>query len=181
MEEGLKKPKTEVKKLAESQIGKPRCDVCGLEGHANNCPRRSQLKVKKFLNTAVLPTVAHPGEDLAYDLYSAEEIYIPAGGMKKVRTGIGIEFSPARGAILKDRSSMASGHITVSGGVIDAGYRGEILVMLTNHSVSAFKITPGQKIVQMVPVTPDTSFIVEETDDLGESARKDKGFGSSGQ
>lgn len=65
------------------------------------------LKVKRLSPEAMLPTVAHPGEDIGYDLYSVEEIIIPARGAAGVHTGIAIEFVPVAGGIVKTRSGMA--------------------------------------------------------------------------
>ena len=90
------------------------------------------LKVKKLSPDAVMPTVAHPGEDIGYDLYSAEELTIPARGAAGVHTGIAIEFAPAAGGIVKTRSGLAKKRLMCNAGVIDAGYRGEIIVLMEN-------------------------------------------------
>lgn len=138
------------------------------------------LKIKRLLPTAVLPTVAHPGQDLGYDLYAAEAVVIPARGMGKVKTGIAIEFTSGHGALLRDRSSMASKGLAVTAGVIDAGYRGEIQVIMHNLGESDFTINAGDKIVQMIPVRPET-FPVEEVAELTETVRGANGFGSTGK
>lgn len=139
-----------------------------------------RLTVKRFTKTAKLPTVAHPGDDIGYDLYSDEEVILSAGAMKRLRTGIGIQFNPKRGALVRDRSSMASQRVVVVGGVIDAGYRGEILVLLENHALSPLTIHQGDKIAQMIPITPETSWSIVEGD-LSDSTREANGFGSSGK
>src|SRR5215475_9993426 len=94
------------------------------------------LKVKILHPAAKAPTVAHPGEDLGYDIYAAETIVLEPRGHAIVPTGIAIECSsPAgerMGALLRDKSSMAARRLTVTGGVIDAGYRGEIKVLMEN-------------------------------------------------
>jgi dUTP pyrophosphatase len=139
------------------------------------------LKVKRLFPTAVLPTVAHRGQDLGYDLYASEAITIPANGMAKVKTGIAIEFTSGHGALLRDRSSMASRGLAVTAGVIDAGYRGEIQVIMHNLGASDVAIAAGDKIVQMIPVRPETHFPVEEVEDLSETKRGAGGFGSTGK
>jgi dUTP diphosphatase len=139
------------------------------------------LKVKRFSSSAVLPTVAHCGQDLGYDLYASEAITIPASGMAKVKTGIAIEFTSGHGALLRDRSSMASRGLAVTAGVIDAGYRGEIQVIMHNLGLSDVAIAAGDKIVQMIPVRPETNFPVEEVEDLTETKRGAGGFGSTGK
>jgi dUTP pyrophosphatase len=139
------------------------------------------LRVKRLVATAVLPTVAHRGQDLGYDLYAAEAITIPARGMGKVKTGIAVEFTSGHGALLRDRSSMASRGLAVTAGVIDAGYRGEIQVIMHNLSAEDVTINAGEKVVQMIPVRPETWFPVEEVEDLTETVRGAKGFGSTGK
>jgi dUTP pyrophosphatase len=74
---------------------------------------------------------------------------------------------------------MASRGIATTGGVIDAGYRGEILVLMTNLGDVVVELKAGEKIAQMVPV-PVLTGAVEEVETLEDSARAEKGFGSSG-
>ncbi len=147
----------------------------------NSEPNQLPLKVKRLSPTAVLPTVAHRGQDLGYDLYASEAVTIQARGMAKVKTGIAIEFTSGHGALLRDRSSMASRGLAVTAGVIDAGYRGEIQVIMHNLGASDVAIAAGDKIVQMIPVRPETHFPVEEVEDLSETVRGAGGFGSTGK
>lgn len=84
------------------------------------------------------------------------------------------------GLLVRDRSSMAARGIITTGGVIDAGYRGEILVLMTNLTDAAVELKAGEKIAQMIPV-PVLTGCVEEVKTLEVSARAEKGFGSSGQ
>jgi dUTP pyrophosphatase len=148
------------------------------------------LHVKRLHPDAKLPTVAHPGEDLGYDVYALEGAMLPAGKQVKVHTGIVayekkesftdlMNGSTKYGLLLRDRSSMAAKGITLSGGVVDAGYRGELAVILTSHEYAAY-IEPGQKIAQMIPI-PVLTDVVIEVEELPESSRGDRGFGSSGQ
>src|SRR5271166_3474018 len=90
------------------------------------------LKVKRLSPDAALPTVAHPGEDIGYDLYSCEDLTIAAHGAAGVHTGIAIEFVPAAGSIVKTRSGLARKRLVCNAGVIDAGYRGEVIVLMEN-------------------------------------------------
>ncbi|MGB7265478.1 MAG: dUTP diphosphatase [Terracidiphilus sp.] len=142
------------------------------------------LRVKRLEPGAKLPAVAHPGEDLGYDVFALTDVMLASGATMKVRTGIAVEArDPATGAALgllvRDRSSIASRGIATTGGVIDAGYRGEILILMTNLGDAAVALKAGEKIAQMVPV-PVLTGEVEEAEDLEESARAGKGFGSSG-
>jgi len=136
------------------------------------------LKVKKLSPDAVLPTVAHPGEDIGYDLYSAEDITLPARGAAGVHTGIAIEFVPAAGGIVKTRSGMAKKRLMCNAGVIDAGYRGEVIVLMENLGDQSYSIRKGDKIAQLLEDPILAGEVVE--DELTEATRGVKGFGSSG-
>jgi len=137
------------------------------------------LKVKKLSSDALLPTVAHPGEDIGYDLYSAEELTIPARGAAGVHTGIAIEFAPAAGGIVKTRSGLAKKRLMCNAGVIDAGYRGEIIVLMENLGDQPYTIRKGDKIAQLLE-HPFLAGEVSESE-LSDAARGARGFGSSGQ
>jgi dUTP pyrophosphatase len=143
------------------------------------------LRVKRLEAGARLPEVAHPGEDLGYDLFSLQNVRLGARQTLKVRTGIAVEAREPRsgaplGLLVRDRSSMAARGIATTGGVIDAGYRGEILVVMTNLGNADVELKAGEKIAQMVPV-PVLTGTVEEVESLQDSLRAAKGFGSSGQ
>jgi dUTP pyrophosphatase len=143
------------------------------------------LRVKKLAEAARVPVVAHPGEDLGYDLFALEAARLGARETVKVKTGIAVEARhPETGAplglLVRDRSSMAARGVTTTGGVIDAGYRGEILVLMTNLGDGAVEIAAGEKIAQMVPI-PVLTGLVQEIETLEVSARAEKGFGSSGR
>jgi dUTP pyrophosphatase len=75
---------------------------------------------------------------------------------------------------------MAARGVATTGGVIDAGYRGEILVLMTNLGDVAVELNAGDKIAQMIPV-PVLTGAVEDVENLEDSARAAKGFGSSGR
>lgn len=163
------------------------------------------LKVKLLHPEAQAPTVAYPGSDLGFDLYSVEDVILEPGIPVKVRTGIAVEGPPGWGFVLGDRSSMAAKGITYAGGRIDAGYRGEILVCLINvnqpgyslrmardanglvteisldRSDAGVTIHKGDKIAQMSPFESRTQLEVSVVEDLSASSRGGKGFGSSGR
>jgi dUTP pyrophosphatase len=143
------------------------------------------LRVKLLDPAARLPVVAHPGEDLGYDIFALESAVLGANATVRVRTGIAVEARhPATdaplGLLVRDRSSMAARGIATTGGVIDAGYRGEILVLMTNLTGTSIDLKAGEKIAQMIPV-PVLTGAVEQVVSLEDSARADKGFGSSGR
>lgn len=143
------------------------------------------LRVKLLASGARLPVVAHPGEDLGYDVFALEAIELEPRATVKLRTGIAVEAChPQTGAplglLVRDRSSMAARGLATTGGVIDAGYRGEILVLMTNLGEETVVLKAGEKIAQMIPV-PVLTGCVEEVEALEISARAEKGFGSSGK
>lgn len=137
------------------------------------------LKVKRLSPQALLPTIAHPGEDIGYDLYSCEEVTIQPRGHAAVHTGVAIEFVPKAGGIVKTRSSLARERLMCNAGVIDAGYRGEIIVLMENLGENPYTIHVGDKVAQLLEHPFLACDVVEGT--LAETARGAKGFGSSGQ
>jgi dUTP pyrophosphatase len=148
------------------------------------------FKFKFVRDGAKTPSVGHDG-DLGIDLYAAEDVMLVDGDVTPVPTGLAVQVSDPKdftplGLILKDRSSMASKGITVSGGVIDAGYRGEIIVLMTYHAPTLsdglpYVISKGDKIVQAVPVRPNACHFFELVENFGETSRGENGFGSSGK
>ncbi|SRR5258708_496155 len=142
------------------------------------------LKVKLLTSVAKTPTVAHPGEDLGYDIYCSVTLTIAPHGHAAVPTGIAIECtSPTgekMGALLRDKSSMASRRLALTGGVIDAGYRGEVRVLLENLGDAPAIIRAGDKIANLIPY-PVMTGEVQVVEDLSDSNRKGGGFGSSGR
>ena len=142
------------------------------------------LRCKLLRPEAKAPTIAHPGEDLGYDLYAAETVVFPARGHAVVPTGIAIEMTSAggtpMGALVRDRSSMASRRILTTAGVIDAGYRGEIRIVMENLGDTEQTIHAGDKIANLLPY-PVLTAEVEVVRELADSKRGAGGFGSSGK
>ena len=143
------------------------------------------LLVKLLAEGARAPEVAHPGEDLGYDVFALEAVELWARSSVRVKTGIAVEARHAEtgvglGLLVRDRSSMAARGVAVTGGVIDAGYRGEIQILLTNLTEDAIRLNAGDKIAQMIPV-PVLTGMVSVVDALADSVRAGKGFGSSGR
>jgi dUTP pyrophosphatase len=142
------------------------------------------LRVKLLEAGAQLPVVAHPGEDLGYDLFALEGAVLAPRATVRVRTGVAVEARHPEtnvplGLLVRDRSSMAARGIATTAGVIDAGYRGEILILMTNLGEATLELKAGEKIAQMIPV-PVLTGTVEQVESLEDSARAEKGFGSSG-
>ncbi len=142
------------------------------------------LRVKLLHPDARVPVVAHPGEDLGYDVFALENALLAPRHTVRVRTGIAVEArhpdtGMPLGLLVRDRSSVAARGIATTAGVIDAGYRGEVQIVMTNLGETPLEVKAGDKIAQMVPVLVLTG-TVEATEDLEASARLGKGFGSSG-
>jgi dUTP pyrophosphatase len=163
------------------------------------------IQVKLLHPEAQVPTVAHAGSDLGFDLYAIEDTVLPPGVPVKVHTGIAVEGPPGCGFVLGDRSSMAVKGITYAGGRIDAGYRGEILVCLINVNQPRYTlavergpngavtdvrleasdvsvmIRRGDRIAQMSPFEARTDLEIVKVEELTDTTRGAGGFGSSGR
>src|SRR6266567_3145139 len=139
------------------------------------------LRVKKLDPGARLPVVAHPGEDLGYDVFALEAAVLVPRQTVRVRTGVAVEARHPEtgtplGLLVRDRSSMAARGLATTAGVIDAGYRGEVQIVMTNLGDAIVELKAGEKIAQMIPV-PVLTGQVHDVEDLETSAREGKGFG----
>jgi dUTP pyrophosphatase len=106
-------------------------------------------------------------------------VTLAAHGAAGVPTGIAIQFDPAAGGIVKTRSGMAKKRLMCNAGVIDAGYRGEIIVLMENLGEQAYEIKRGDKIAQLLEHPFVAGDVVEA--ELGDAARGARGFGSTGK
>jgi dUTP pyrophosphatase len=139
------------------------------------------LKIKKLVPDAIIPTRNYP-DDAGLDLYSRETVTLQPGEVLAVGTGIAIQLEPMTEAQIRPRSGMALNHkITVhnSPGTIDK-YTGEIRVILYNANTYTYQIQKGERIAQMV-IAPYLAPEIVEVDELDETERGEKGFGSSGK
>ena len=141
------------------------------------------LPFRLLSDQATLPTRAHPG-DAGVDLYAAETITIEPGERRSVGTGVAVALPPGTAGLVVPRSGLAARHgiaLVNAPGVIDAGYRGELRVLLLNtDAVEPFAVTPGDRVAQLLVVRVDLPEPVAVAA-LGTSARGDGGFGSSGR
>lgn len=146
-------------------------------------PWRDFLCVEKLDPYAFIPTKANPS-DAGYDLYAFEETQIPAWESAIVTTKIRISMPPGYYGRIASRSGLATKGIEVGAGVIDNGYRGEILVLLRNLSNITYNAHKGDRIAQLI-LTPYRTTIVKEVKSLsdlfGSTDRQTGGFGSSGK
>ncbi len=138
-----------------------------------------QLKIKKLCDV-IVPSYAHPG-DAGLDLYAAEAITILPGEKKAVPTGIAMEIPEGFVGLIWDKSGIAikEGMKTL-GGVVDSGYRGEVLVGIINLSNKAYTFEKNHKVAQMV-IQKKELVSVEEVTELSDTARGEGGFGSTGK
>ena len=138
-----------------------------------------QLKIKKIDPSATLPTRAHP-DDAGLDLYSLEAVTLPPGEGTVARTGIALALPPGTVGMVADRSSMAKRGFKTAGGVIDAGYRGEVHIVIRNISKETLNFGKGERIAQLL-ILPIFTPAPIEAESLDETSRGEKGFGSSGR
>ena len=136
---------------------------------------------RKIDPAAALPEYAHPG-DAGMDVRSVEDKTIPQGGRALVRTGLVMMLPPDAEAQVRSRSGLAIKHgvaVLNSPGTIDAGYRGEVGVILANLGEEPFHVEKGMKIAQIV-VAPVVRAEIAETDEIDSTDRGAGGFGSTG-
>lgn len=139
-----------------------------------------QVKIKKIADVKT-PFYAHKG-DSGMDLYAAEECTLKPMERKLVGTGLKIAVPHGYEAQVRPKSGLAIEHgISHANciGTIDSSYRGEIKVPMINLSDKPYRIEKGKKIGQMVFAKVEEA-VLEEVQEIGETTRSDKGFGSTG-
>jgi dUTP pyrophosphatase len=145
-------------------------------------PRSVELPVRRVRDDAVLPSRAYAA-DAGLDLAACERHELGPGERAVVGTGVAVAIPEGHAGFVQPRSGLAAHHgITIvnSPGLIDAGYRGEILVILLNTDPDEpFVIEPGMRIAQLV-VVPVPELAVAPVDELPTSERGGRGHGSSG-
>lgn len=140
-----------------------------------------QVKFVRLRPEARVPVKAHE-EDAGFDLCASEDYLLKAHGYGCVPTGLSMELPRGTEGQVRPRSGLAAKNgITVlnAPGTIDAGYRGEVKVILINHSDTDFAITAGMRIAQLV-IQPVVEAAFTEVSALCDSDRGQGGFGSTG-
>ena len=141
-----------------------------------------RLRFRRLSAAATLPTRAYEG-DAGLDLRAAEAATIGPGERMSVGTGLAVEIPSGHAGLVLPRSGLAARHgITLPNapGLIDAGYRGELRVLLLNTDRSeTFAVAPGDRVAQLVIVAVERPEPVE-LEELAPSERSERGFGSSG-
>jgi dUTP pyrophosphatase len=142
-----------------------------------------ELPVRRLDPGLPLPDYAHPG-DAGADLRAAADVVLPPGGRATVGTGVAVAVPEGYAGFVHPRSGLAARHgITVvnAPGTIDAGYRGEVRVVLLNTDpAEPFTVRRGDRIAQLV-VQPVTRVRFLEVAELPPSPRGEAGFGSTGR
>jgi dUTP pyrophosphatase len=150
-----------------------------------------EVRIQRLDPSAVLPEYAHAG-DAGCDIRSIEHVIVAPGERVLVGTGLAIAVPPGYVCLVHPRSGLAIKHgITMlnAPGTIDAGYRGELKVIVINHDPrDSFEISPGDRIAQLVFQQVESAVfheVADVTDDAdraaGEEHRGARGFGSSGR
>ncbi len=138
-----------------------------------------QLKVQRMDKSVELPSYARD-HDAAFDLRAAEHSILKPSEHTMVKTGLKLAIPQGHVGLIWDRSGLAAKHaITTLGGVIDAGYRGEVCVVMINLGKEAFTIEKGMRIAQML-IQPVLHFPIVEVEELDATHRGEGGFGSTG-
>ncbi len=138
-----------------------------------------KLKVKKMSPDAKLPLRGHKG-DAGMDLFSVSAYTLQKGEIYAVPTGICVEIPRGFVGLIWDKSGVSLKGAHRLAGVVDAGYRGEIKVVMVNLGQISFVIEKGMKIAQLLIQTVEEPEIVE-VEDLEDSSRGEGGFGSTGK
>jgi dUTP pyrophosphatase len=140
-----------------------------------------QVKVALAGGGARVPTRATAGS-AAWDLYAARSASIPAGEIHSVSTGVKVEIPQGFFGLVRPRSGLAKRGLPLcSSGVVDPDYRGELRVVLINHSDQLQFVNQGDRVAQLLFVPlPEVVILEVGEEDLSETDRGQGGFGSTG-
>jgi len=138
------------------------------------------IRIKKLHPDAHIPNIAHQG-DAGFDLYSVDKVTIEPGQRVQIPVGLAFEIPLGYVGLIWDKSGIShKGGIKTLGGVLDSGYRGELLVGVINLSSETYVFEKGNKIAQMLIQKIETPTF-EEVVELSDSSRGEGGFGSTGK
>lgn len=138
------------------------------------------VKVKKLREDAMAPSYAH-GDDAGMDLFAATAVVLRSHERAQVPTGVAMEIPEGYVGLVWDKSGLSQKYgLKTLGGVVDSGYRGEIMVGLANISNETYTLEKGHKVAQMLIQKIESPKVVE-VEELSDSARGEGGFGSTGK
>ncbi len=139
-----------------------------------------KINIKKLHKDAIIPKHAHYN-DAGMDLFCIESFEILPNERKSISTGIVIQIPDGYVGLIWDKSGLSHKYgLKTFGGVIDAGYKGEIYICLMNFSNESFKFEKGHKIAQLL-IQKVESIEFEEVEELNDTSRGQGGFGSTGK
>jgi dUTP pyrophosphatase len=140
-----------------------------------------QVNVKKLHPDAKMPTYAHPG-DAGMDLFTIEAVTVPSGKSAKVRTGLAFELPEGHVGLCWDKSGLSINHSIKSlGGVLDEGYRGELILGVFNFGTEDYVFEKHDKVMQMLIQKVDRAELVEVDEMSNDTSRGVGGLGSTGK
>jgi len=137
-----------------------------------------ELKIRRIHPEAKLPSYGHKG-DAGLDLFSCADYVLGAGEVKAIQTGIKVAIPRGYVGLIWDKSGISLKGVHKLAGVVDAGYRGEVQVVMINLGNTPYEIKKGMKIAQML-IQPINEVTVIEAEDLDDTLRGEGGFGSTG-
>jgi dUTP pyrophosphatase len=137
-----------------------------------------ELKIRRIHPEAKLPSYGHKG-DAGLDLFSCADYVLGAGEVKAIQTGIKVAIPRGYVGLIWDKSGISLKGVHKLAGVVDAGYRGEVQVVMINLGNTPYEIKKGMKIAQML-IQPISEVEVIEAEDLDDTLRGEDGFGSTG-
>lgn len=138
-----------------------------------------ELKVRRTQKKAKLPRYSHRG-DAGLDVFSMVGCVLQAGEVKTIPTGIQMAVPEGFVGLIWDKSGLSLAGVHRLAGVVDSGYRGEVKVVMANLRNKPFVIKKGMKIAQIL-IQPVTEVKVVEAEELEDTTRGKKGFGSTGK
>jgi dUTP pyrophosphatase len=141
-----------------------------------------RLKIKREHRDAIIPAYEHMG-DSGMDLRSVEDYILPRGETVLVKTGLSVEVPVGYEMQIRSKSGLALNHgisVLNSPGTVDAGYRGEVKVILMNHGEKAYRVEKGLKVAQAVICSVERAEI-DVVGELSDTSRGTGGFGSTGR
>lgn len=137
-----------------------------------------ELKFRKLHGDARIPAYHHPG-DAGMDLFSVEECRLEPGAISAVPTGLQVAIPAGYVGLIWDKSGLSLAGIHCLAGVVDAGYRGEIRIVIINLSKQPVVVSKGKKVAQLL-VQPILTAGIREVTELDQTTRGEGGFGSTG-
>ncbi|MGL4951479.1 MAG: dUTP diphosphatase [Mycoplasma sp.] len=140
-----------------------------------------KLKIKKIDKKVIgIKSPALDG-DAGYDIHSAETVTVPAKGSVGISTKVSVELPEGYWLEIMPKSGLATKYsLAVHNGVVDNGYRGEVIVFIYNHGDEDYTFQSGDKVAQCI-IRKLHKFEIEEVDELSSTTRGEAGFGSTGK